>query len=294
MISASPSHGNQPRLLGSAWTDFEAGVGSFFAQGGESGGADTIQPDCGTGAASTGVAALQAAMRQMSAFVSGTDPGRYDGCFDNASLNAMVAGLQVLPGLSKTIKTAIQLAASILPMVETSTAFKAIAQTAKDMIASNAPMITGLINAYLSTKGATPGAGSTPPPSTQLLTPTTMPAGSITAYSPSRGVWRAAVPKSTLGVADGGGRCLYGACFGDGYTEVAGLTQAQKDQLTSIITTTEADFEKKVGASGPFYATWWFWTAVGGGVLVLGTGTYLLLRKSPSKPVAGARWGRRH
>jgi len=36
----------------------------------------------------------------------------------------------------------------------------------------------------------------------------------------------------------------------------------------------------------PVYKKWWFWVSIVGGVAVLGTGSYLLLRK-PKRAVAG-------
>ena len=38
---------------------------------------------------------------------------------------------------------------------------------------------------------------------------------------------------------------------------------------------TEAVVESKF----PFYTKWWFWGAIAGGVAVIGTGTYFLVRR---------------
>jgi len=104
----------------------------------------------------------------------------------------------------------------------------------------------------------------------------TWPEGTITAQTAS-GTWRVAVPivdpgfwepryveKKQQTMQPGLGFSGFGA-FGANDPNV---TVVEEKDIDAGIT--------------PFYKKWWFWAAVGGGVAVLGTGTYLIVRRRRS------------
>jgi len=104
----------------------------------------------------------------------------------------------------------------------------------------------------------------------------TWPEGTITAQTAS-GTWRVAVPivdpgfwepryveKKQQTMQPGLGFSGFGA-FGASDPNV---TVVEEKDIDAGIT--------------PFYKKWWFWAAVGGGVAVLGTGTYLIVRRRRS------------
>jgi hypothetical protein len=103
-------------------------------------------------------------------------------------------------------------------------------------------------------------------PATPLPTTTSYPAGTITAFSASTNMWRVAVPTVAAGLG----------MFGEAapYTEIAPVA-APPPAATQV---TVAQLEKQTGQL-PLWKKWQFWAAVGGGVVVVGTGTALLFRR---------------
>jgi len=103
-------------------------------------------------------------------------------------------------------------------------------------------------------------------PETPLPTTTSYPAGTITAFSSKTNMWRVAVPTVAAGLG------MFGAAAA--FTEIAavaspppGATQVSESQL-----------EKQTNQL-PIWKKWQFWAAIGGGVVVVGTGTALLFRR---------------
>lgn len=103
-------------------------------------------------------------------------------------------------------------------------------------------------------------------PATPLPSGTSYPAGTITAFSSSTNMWRVAVPSVASGLG------MFGAAAA--FTEIAPVA-APPAGATQV---SEAQLLQQTGQL-PLWKNWKFWAAVGGGVLVVGTGTALLFRR---------------
>lgn len=94
-----------------------------------------------------------------------------------------------------------------------------------------------------------------------------LPAGTIHYQDVATGVFRVAVPiAATLGG------------FGQATYIEAGTTQADPTAQGSTAVTKEA-YEEATGTKRAFWKKWWFWAAIGGGVSVLGAGTFVVIRR---------------
>ena len=128
------------------------------------------------------------------------------------------------------------------------------------------------------------------------------PAGSIT-WKNKMGVWVIAIPKGTMLSGSGLGALVHGFGLGDGqlgalvhgfglgssdvgfiYPQIGdpGLGETHTVVGTSATQPTGVQVvTEKAGKSAttPIYKKWWFWAAIGGGVVTLGTGGYFLFRR---------------
>jgi len=129
------------------------------------------------------------------------------------------------------------------------------------------------IQAFMA-QGTTPSAGQQ-----------TYPTGTIYAFSSKMGRYRIAIPKvygGGLGIQQDGvfGDCVFGDC-GLGATATMTEVAPATTPPAGGTPTTETELEKRTGTL-PLYKKWQFWTAIGGGVAVIGTGTALLMRRKRS------------
>lgn len=117
-----------------------------------------------------------------------------------------------------------------------------------------------------------PSAAAFPPAAAPFpatpVTPT-VPAGTITAFSAKRGMWRVAVPRGAhLGA--------FGALGADPpFTEVT-PTSTPPTGATQV---TEPALDQQIGQSFFRLNNPWMWVAIGGGAAALGTGGYFLFRR---------------
>jgi hypothetical protein len=138
------------------------------------------------------------------------------------------------------------------------------------------PVLTSSLTSLLKTNSAVTATA------TSSAASQSYPAGTIYAFSQKLGRYRIAIPNpggvAGLGVQTAVGNCIFGDCgFGAAYTEVAPSTTAPANGVP----TTETELEKRAGAL-PLYKKWQFWTAIGGGVAIVGTGAALLIRRKRS------------
>jgi hypothetical protein len=95
-----------------------------------------------------------------------------------------------------------------------------------------------------------------------------LPAGTIHYQDFATGVFHVAVP---INAALGG--------FGQATYIEAGTTQADPTAQGSTAVTKEA-YDEATGTSKPsLLKKWWFWAAIGGGISVLGAGTFVVIRR---------------
>lgn len=120
------------------------------------------------------------------------------------------------------------------------------------------------------------------PPAPVAPAVATYPPGTVYAWSPALQAYRIAVPATGavagLGVMDACGSCIFGDCGlgqADMFNEVA---PTKTPPAPPAVQVPESELDKKVKGA-PIWKKWWFWTAIGGGTLVLGTGGYFLFRK---------------
>jgi hypothetical protein len=113
---------------------------------------------------------------------------------------------------------------------------------------------------------------------------TTFPAGTLYAWSKKIGKYIVAIPKTSglgsVGIMGTFGNCIFGDC-GLGATATHTLVAPMSAPPPGGTPTTETKVEAATGTL-PIYKKWWFWTAIGGGVAVAGTGTALIMRRKRS------------
>lgn len=209
---------------------------------------------CGIGPRVDGIAASLALPQAMGGFIT---QGAAGACGGRGQQSEQHTPTTVRNGLGETAPT-------------TFTTVKLAIDPAKlALVKATAMPITQL--QPIATKAEVPSA---PPPewtTTPASTPaapdaTSYPPGTITAFSVATNMWRVAVPT----VASGFG--MFGAAAP--FTELAPV-QAPPPGATQV---SETQLLKQTGQL-PLYKKWQFWAAIGGGVVVLGTGTVLLFRR---------------
>jgi hypothetical protein len=136
------------------------------------------------------------------------------------------------------------------------------------------------------TTPTTPKAGTRP-----VTTPTApakkqYPAGTLYYLDPKTRMYMVALPIGA-GLGCVGGDCMMGlgqyvlfpggwGALGADATHTPPTPTAEQPGAPAQQTT--KDVVEKASGTTPFWKKWWFWTAVGGGTLALGTGTYFVLR----------------
>jgi len=199
---------------------------------------------------------LQQALRDLSTaakFPAG-DPGAIDGIVRPKTLQAIAAWAARIPRIPSAVRTLIPIATAAFEYLPTS-----VQQDALATVQRHAREITVGVKLLLTQYKRGPAQAPTGAPGA----PETYPTGTITAFSAKRGVWRIAVPIGLAGLAQATHQEIAPAAQAP-----AGVPQVQESKL-----------EAQTGQAAPIYTKPWFWAAVGGGVLVLGGGAYLLLRK---------------
>lgn len=199
------------------------------------------------------------------------NPGNVSGTVDAQTVAAIAAVIGNLSGkISKPIQIAIQ-AGVIVASVSTAAMSKAT-----QVVGQYAGYLTGAVRLLTAvyTKGKKPPTAPPkgfPAPPTPSVTPTVgpVPAGSITTYSPAIRAWRVAVPPGTA------------AGLGGPSVNLGGMFElpARQTRPATARLVSESVFDKEVGVGFFRLNNPWMWGALGAGVLVLGTGTYLIVRR---------------
>ena len=224
------------------------------------------------------VATLQQALKDLSvaAKYPAGDPGAVDGKAGKNTAMALLAWVDQLvakiPGLS-SVKT-------YLPAVMSlgwDNADDTVRNFVLDYIYNNAAKLTVAVNAIKAGYG---GGGSGGPPAPGAA----WPSGTVYRYNTTTKMYVHYAPLgwSGLGISTlGDSGCIYGDCQGLGDPPVTPAQPAGTKPGVPLTTpapgATNAGTEQNVSDS--IFTKWWFWTAIGGGVLVLGGGAYMLLKK---------------
>jgi len=239
---------------------------------------------------------LQQKLRELATVANypAGDPGRVDGVIDDQTIGAMLSWLDQIPGMSSTVKAAIQgarlLALTFLPDAAMNF-LKGIVTTYGNYVI---PGIQYLIDRFRGKAPAPPNLP--PPPSTSTKTPyyTRSPkTAQYVIYTPLAGFGLPLVELGNTCSMDGWGNNWCGpafAGFGDlGQTPGVSVsstaptpgTQVSNEQFLQILAAAgiSADQAREWLGISPWYLDWKFLVPIGVGVVALGVGGYYLLRR---------------